>query len=208
MKSKIKAKTIKRALSVLVLFLIAALPAFAVPNGALAPDFTLKGTDGKEVSLKDFKGKVVVLEWFNSGCPFVVKQYKDGHMQRLQKELSEKGVVWLTINSTNANHENFLTPEKAEEFIKTNKATVTASLGDADGKVGMLYTAKTTPHMFVIDPTGTIVYQGAIDDRPEVDQTPEGAKNYVKNAVEEVMTGKPVTIAQTMPYGCSVKYPE
>jgi peroxiredoxin len=177
-----------------------------VKNGDAAPDFSLTSVDGKKVSLSDYKGKVVVLEWFNLGCPFVQKHYNNKDMQGLQSEYTGKGVVWLSINSTNPNHKDYLTPEKAAAQVKQKGIASTAMLQDADGKVGQLYGAKSTPHMFVINAEGKLVYQGAIDDNPSPKADPKAAKNFVRSALDEVLAGKAVTQAQTKQYGCGVKY--
>lgn len=177
-----------------------------VKNGDAAPDFSLTTVDGKKVSLSDYKGKIVVLEWFNLGCPFVVKHYKNNDMQSLQSEAVGKGVVWLSINSTNPKHQDYLTAEKAADQVKQSKINSTAMLQDADGKVGKLYGAKSTPHMFVINADGKLAYQGAIDDTPSPKADPKAAKNYVRAAIDELLAGKSVSQAQTKQYGCSVKY--
>jgi peroxiredoxin len=190
--------------SLLTLLLITS-TAFGLSNGEEdAPAFELLGADGKVVKSSDFKGKIVVLEWTNPGCPYVKKHYGSGHMQKLQGEVTKKGVVWLTINSTNSEHGDFIPADERETFVKTQKMNSTAYLTDADGKVGQLYEAKTTPHLFVIDANGKIVYQGAIDDTPMGD--PASSKNYVSQAVDELLAGKEVSEAQTKSYGCSVKY--
>jgi peroxiredoxin len=177
-----------------------------VKNGDVAPDFSLTTVDGKKVSLSDYKGKVVVLEWFNLGCPFVQKHYDGNAMQGLQSESTGKGVVWLSINSTNPNHKDYLTPVKAAEQVKQKGINATAMLQDTDGKVGRLYGAKSTPHMFVINTDGKLVYQGAIDDNPSPKADPKASKNYVRAALEEILAGKAVSQAQTKQYGCGVKY--
>jgi peroxiredoxin len=173
--------------------------------GQSAPNFTLKDSDGKSVSLADFKGKTVVLEWFNEGCPFVKKHYGSGSMQKTQKQATDDGVVWLSIVSSAPGKQGYLTPEAA--VAKKKEINATALLLDPDGAVGHLYEARTTPDMFVINGEGTLVYKGAIDDQPNPDPaTLEGAKNYVVAALADVKAGKPVTTAETKSYGCSVKY--
>jgi peroxiredoxin len=172
-----------------------------------APAFTLQDTSGKTHSLSDFKGKFVVLEWFNEGCPFVKKHYTSGNMQKLQKEYSGKDVVWLSINSSAPGEQGHVTPETAPKTIADWKMDSTKILLDHDGKVGKLYGAKTTPHMFVINKDGKLVYQGAIDSKATPDTADLGsAENYVKVALDNSMAGKPVPNASTKPYGCSVKY--
>ena len=175
--------------------------------GGDAPAFTLKDTTGKAHSLADFKGKFVILEWFNEGCPFVKKHYGSGNMQKLQKEYAGKDVVWLSINSSAPGKEGHVTPESATKTIADWKMDSTKILLDHDGKVGKLYGAKTTPHMFVINKEGKLVYQGAIDSKATANAADiDGAENYVKVALDNSIEGKPVPNASTKPYGCSVKY--
>ncbi len=175
--------------------------------GSEAPAFTLKDSSGKTHSLSDFKGKFVVLEWFNEGCPFVKKHYTSGNMQKLQGEYTGKDVVWLSINSSAPGEQGHLTAESAPKTISDWNIKATKILFDHDGKVGKMYGAKTTPHMFVIDKEGKLVYQGAIDSKPTPNTADIGtAENYVKVALDNTMAGKPVENASTKPYGCSVKY--
>lgn len=175
--------------------------------GDAAPDFTLKDSDGKSQTLSSYKGKYVVLEWFNEGCPFVKKHYESGNMQALQKEATAKGVVWLSVISSAEGKQGFSTPEQANATRKRWNIASTATLLDAKGEAGRLYEAKTTPHLFVINPEGKVVYMGAIDDKPSSDPADiKTAKNYVKAALDEAMAGKPVTTVSTTPYGCSIKY--
>jgi peroxiredoxin len=175
--------------------------------GQPAPAFTAVDTSGKTVSLADFKGRHVVLEWVNPGCPFVVKHYGSGNLPATQKEATAKGVVWLAVNSTAADHGDYKGPAALASWMKQQGAAATHTLMDADGKVGKAYGARTTPHMYVIDPKGTLVYAGAIDNRPTANPADiPGATNQVKAALAETLAGKPVTVAQTRPYGCSVKY--
>jgi peroxiredoxin len=175
--------------------------------GKAAPDFSLPAADGKTVDLKQYKGKLVVLEWFNHGCPFVKKHYNSGNMQALQKEFTGKGVVWLSICSSAKGKQGFGTAAEHLDEAKTAKAAATEILIDADGKVGRMYGAKTTPDMYVIDKKGELVYSGAIDDKndTEVDSI-KGAKNYVKEALDNLLDGKKVATTETKSYGCSVKY--
>jgi len=178
-----------------------------VATGAEAPAFTLTDTTGTEHSLSDFEGKYVVLEWTNHQCPFVVKHYKEGHMQALQKEMTEKGVVWLTINSSAPGKQGHLSPGAQETLREEQYANATALLLDPGGKVGKAFDARTTPHMYLIDPEGTLVYQGAIDSEVSTDPDDiEGATNYVVAAYKSVTAGEPVENGTTKPYGCSVKY--
>jgi peroxiredoxin len=175
--------------------------------GQAAPAFSAVDTAGKSVSLTDFKGKHVVLEWVNPGCPFVVKHYDSSNMQGTQKEAAAKGVVWLAINSTAPEHKDFLAPAAMSKWMQGHKAAATATLMDADGKVGKAYGARTTPHMYIINPAGMLVYAGAIDSKPSSNAADiPGATNHVKAALAETLAGKPVSVATTKPYGCSVKY--
>ena len=175
--------------------------------GQPAPAFTATDTNGKAVSLADFKGRHVVLEWVNPGCPYVVKHYGSGNMQGTQREAAAKGVVWLSVNSTAADARDFLKPAEMAAWMQQQKAAVTATLMDADGKVGRAYGARTTPHMYIIDPAGKLVYAGAIDSIPSGRVADiANATNHVKVALAESLAGKPVSTPVTRPYGCSVKY--
>jgi hypothetical protein len=181
----------------------------AVENGGPAPDFTLKDSTGEPRTLSDYRGKYVVLEWLNHGCPFVKKHYNMDYqnMQGLQREFTEKGVIWLSIISSAEGKQGFMTPEEANQAVQEKKASPTAVLLDPEGTVGRLYGAKTTPHMFIVDPNGKLIYQGAIDDRSSfLTGSIKKANNYVRLALGEAMAGKPVSQAVTTPYGCSVKY--
>ena len=175
--------------------------------GLPAPDFKLTDTMGHEHTLSALKGKFVVLEWTNYDCPFVKKHYGSGNMQRLQKTYTAKDVVWLTVNSSAPGKQGNYPPEKWNEMTKEKSVAATAVLLDPDGKVGKLYGAKTTPHMYVINKEGVLIYKGAIDDKPTYDvESLEGAKNYVEAALDAAMAGKAVAIPETQAYGCSVKY--
>jgi peroxiredoxin len=179
----------------------------AAQVGKPAPKFTLPASNGKSVDLSQYKGKLVVLEWFNHGCPFVKKQYDSGNMQALQKEYTGKGVIWLSICSSAPDKQGYGTADKHNADAKACNAAPTAVLMDVDGKVGRLYGAKTTPHMFVIDKKGELVYAGAIDDHPDTDiSSIKGSKNFVKEALDELLSGKVVATSSTKSYGCSVKY--
>jgi peroxiredoxin len=172
-----------------------------------APGFTLEDSHGRPHSLSDYAGKIVVLEWLNHSCPFVRKHYGTNNMQSLQKTYTERGVVWLSINSSAPGKQGHCTPEKANELSAEHGAAPTAVLLDTDGIVGRLYGARTTPHMFVIDREGSLVYNGAIDDRPSVDPSDvEGATNYVAAALVAVLAGESPEVKTSKPYGCSVKY--
>jgi peroxiredoxin len=175
--------------------------------GAGAPDFSLTDSKGKTQSISQYKGKYVVLEWFNPDCPFVKKHYGGGNMQKLQEEFTGKGVVWLTVDSSAPGKEGHLTAEQANAKMTEWKTKQTALVLDPDGKAGQAYGAKNTPHMFVINPEGKVVYQGAIDSKPSPNASDiPSSTNYVKVALEESLGGKPVSNANTKPYGCSVKY--
>ena len=179
----------------------------AAGAGQVAPDFVVSDSAGKAVRLSDYQGKFVVLEWTNPDCPFVQKHYNSANMPALQKEWGARDVVWLTVNSTNRSSSEYKTGAQMDSWMHAHGAAQKAVLIDADSTTGIKYAAKTTPHMFVIDPKGEIVYAGAIDDkrstRPEDTKT---ATNYVRVALNEAMAGKPVTTPNTAPYGCSVKY--
>ena len=175
--------------------------------GKAAPNFTLPNTNGKTLSLADFKGKYVVLEWYQPDCPFVGKHYRSGNMQALQKEYTAKGVVWLTIDSSAPGEEGNYSAEKLNEIAAQDGSGRTALLLDPAGNVGRSYGAKTTPDMYLINPSGILVYQGAIDNKRSTDLADvKTATNYVKEALDAVMAGKPVPTTATRPYGCSVKY--
>ena len=179
----------------------------AVAPGQAAPEFSLVDINRKVQKLSDYRGKYVVLEWFNSECPFVQKHYESGNMQALQARYTQKGVVWLGINSTSPRHSNYRDPARSQAILKEWKSAPTAFVLDPDGKVGKQYGARTTPHMYVIDPNGTLVYVGGIDDKPSISQRDIAtAKNLVTAALDESLSGKPVGTPSAMPYGCSVKY--
>lgn len=181
--------------------------ALSATVGEKAPAFTATTADGKTVSLSDFAGKVVVLEWHNKECPFVVKHYESGNMQALQKELTAKDVVWLTVNGSAEGKQGYETGEQALKTAADGSAAPTHILIDSNNAISKAYEAKTTPHMFVVNKEGTLVYAGAIDDRASFKQEDiPGAKNYVREAVNAVLEGKPVETASTKPYGCGVKY--
>jgi peroxiredoxin len=176
--------------------------------GPPAPEFALADVSGKRVSLADLKGRYVVLEWNNPSCPFVQKHYRSGNMQALQKRFTGEGVVWLTINSTAAAHPEYLQPEQQMAWLKQQGGAPTMALLDPDGALGRAYGAKTTPHMFIVDPAGKLQYAGAIDDKRSANPADvKSANNYVAQAFDELRAGKSVSAAATPPYGCSVKYP-
>jgi hypothetical protein len=190
-----------------LIFSLLSATAFALQPGDPAPDFSLTDLGGQTHSLSQYKGKYVVLEWNNPGCPFVLAHYDSGNMPKLQQEERAKGVVWLTINSSAAGRQGDLPPDQLKKFLSDKHADPTAYLRDPDGAVGHLYDAKTTPDMYVINPEGKLIYDGAIDNAnpPSPDNIP-GPTDYVRAALDESMAGKPVTVATTRPYGCSVKY--
>ena len=190
-----------------VSFALLAGSALAVTAGTAAPDFSVADSNGKTVRLSDHKGKFVVLEWTNPECPFVRAQYGADAMQALQKEAGAKDVVWLTVNSTNKSSSEHYTGAKMNTWMQDHRAAAKSVLIDADSATGRAYAAKTTPLMFVIDPAGKVVYAGAIDDKRSARESDrKTANNYVRAALNESLAGKPVTVASTTPYGCSVKY--
>ena len=193
---------------------LAANAAFAVGTvaavamvGQPAPAFTVQDSSGKTVSLTDFKGKHVVLEWVNPGCPYVVKHYGSANMQGTQAEATARGVVWLAVNSTRADHGDYKAPAAMAQWMQGHKAAASATLMDADGTVGRAYGARTTPHLYIVDPKGLLVYAGGIDNKPSINPADiVGATNHVKVALGEALAGKAISQATTRPYGCSVKY--
>ncbi len=190
-----------------LLLLATSLSSAAVRTGKAAPDFTLPGSDGESYTLSDYQGKKVILEWTNHGCPYVQKHYDSGNMQALQQEMTEQGIVWLSVISSRPNSQGYVEAEEANELTVSRKANPSAILLDPEGDVGRLYGAKTTPHMYIINEQGELVYQGAIDDKPSARPSSlKGAKNYVRAALADVSSGRPVKMAETTPYGCSVKY--
>jgi len=178
----------------------------AVEIGKPAPDFTATDINGKTVKLSDYKGKIVVIESYNSDCPYCHNQYKTGAMQALQRDLAAKGVVWLLVNSVNPKNFSHRTPEQARQEMAAAKMDVTAWIDDSSGAVGHLYDMKTTPDMYVINKDGILVYEGAIDNQPDPFHDPSKAQNYVSQAIDALLVGKPITVSETKPYGCSVKY--
>jgi peroxiredoxin len=195
-----------KKLFVLAAAMAFAAAAFAVEVGKPAPDFTGTDINGKTIHLSDYKGKIVVIESYNSDCPFCKNHYRTGAMQELQKNLVAKGVVWLIVDSVAKNNFSYRTPEQARAEMTDEKIMATAWIDDHAGTIGHLYEMKTTPHMFVIAADGTLAYDGAIDNRPAPFGDPRTAKNYVSAAVDELLAGKPVEVSQTKPYGCGVHY--
>lgn len=197
-----------KSLIALLLF-VTSFSSFALTTGEAAPNFTLPGLNpkSKDVSLSDFKGKIVVLEWLNYGCPFVRKHYDSGNMQALQRKYTGENMIWLSIISSAPGKQGHADRDGAIKDKTENKSSATDVLLDPTGKVGQLYGAKTTPHMYIINKEGKLVYQGAIDDRADTDKDSiPAAKNYVASALAEIMAGKKVTAHTTKAYGCSVKY--
>jgi peroxiredoxin len=197
--------TLSAALATTLVF--ASASAQEVRIGSPAPAFTATDSNGHTESLAQFRGRYVVLEWHNQGCPFTKKHYESGNMQALQKDWTAKGVAWLTVISSAPGEQGYQTPAQENSYLATMHASPTAALLDTDSKIARLYSAKTTPQMIVIDPKGVVIYDGAIDDRPTPDpEDVKGANNYVSDALMNAMAGRPVNPAFTRPYGCSVKY--
>jgi alkyl hydroperoxide reductase subunit AhpC len=197
------------SLTAILLLALAASLAWAARVGDPAPNFTATDTNGQTHKLSDYAGKFVVLEWHNRGCPYTQKHYNSGNMENLQREWTGRGVIWLTVISSAPGKQGFVSASDENAYVKQVNAAPTAILLDPTGALGHLYDAKTTPHMFVINPQGTLIYNGAIDDRPTADRSDiNGARNYVSAALEEALAGKPVSTPTTRPYGCSVKYPD
>jgi peroxiredoxin len=191
----------------IAVFAASALVARALPPGSNAPVFKGVDSNGAQHSLSEYRGKFVVLEWANRGCPYEQKHYLSGNMESLQKQWTDKGVVWLSILSDPPGEQGYVTAAEENGYLKAMKASPTAALLDPAGSIGRLYDARTTPHMFVIDPKGKIVYQGAIDDKPTPDPASlKTAHNYVSDALNAALAGKPVAVAVTKPYGCAVHY--
>ena len=173
----------------------------------IAPNFKLVDSNGKEHSLSDYSGKLVVLEWINYECPFVKKHYNSKNMQTLQEKYTKEGVIWLTICSSAESKQGNFTNDEINSRSKKHNAKITAYLVDKDGKVGKMYGAKTTPHMYIINKDGKLVYAGGIDDKASTDlEDIKGAKDYVSLALDELLAGKNVSVQSSKPYGCSVKY--
>jgi hypothetical protein len=205
---RISSGSSRLTLTLCALLCVAFAPAvYAVRVGDQAPDFTGTDSNGQTHKLSDYHGKFVVLEWTNNGCPFTRKHYASGNMQALQKQWTGKGVVWLTILSSAPGQQGYMTATQENAYLGAEHAAPTAALLDPQGVIGHLYSARTTPHMFVIDPAGKLVYDGAIDDHAttEVSDIP-ASKNYVTAALTSALAGQPVATAYTRPYGCSVKY--
>lgn len=199
-----------KSLTYVMAFAILALaaPAQAAPEvGQPAPDFEATDINGNPFKLSDHKGEIVVLEWTNHQCPFVVKHYETGNMQKTQAAAHEQGAKWVTIVSSAEGKQGYVSPEEAAKIVEENGAHIDAKILDPSGAIGHMYDAQTTPHMFVINAEGTLVYAGAIDDNssPKHD-TVEGATNYVLAALDNLKAGEPVATSTSQPYGCAVKY--
>lgn len=198
-----------RVLSLIILAALAVPASANLTAGQPARDFKLRDTDNNVISLTQYRGKTVVIEWNNPGCPFVQKHYKSGNMQATQAAALAQGAVWLTVNSGAPGKQGHMSGPQAAAFVTGQKARVTEYLLDPTGVVGKAYGAKTTPQIFIVNPVGTIVYQGAIDDKPTTNPADIAtARNHVKAALGELKAGKPVSVAETRSYGCSVKYPD
>jgi peroxiredoxin len=183
------------------------LTAWAIRVGDSAPDFTGTDSNGQSHKLSEYRGKYVVLEWTNNGCPFTRKHYESGNMQALQKQWTAKGVVWLTILSSAQGAQGYMTASDENTYLNREHAAPTAAILDPSGAIGHEYDAKTTPDMYVIDPSGKLIYSGAIDNRPTTEASDvQGATNYVSAALNSAMAGQSVSVSYTRPYGCSVKY--
>jgi glutathione peroxidase-family protein len=193
--------------SILTLMAVLITTALSAETGKAAPNFSLVDSQGKTHNLSDYKGKTIVLEWINFECPFVRKHYDVKNMQSLQKKWGEKGVVWLVINSSNEGKQGHYVGDDLKKRIANEKGNQTAYLLDTNGKVGKQYGAKVTPHMYIINPAGTLVYQGAIDNNPSKDSADIPTSiNYIDQGLTELMDAKPLSVSNTKAYGCSVKY--
>ena len=199
--------SIVASMTLLLVSLWANVASAAAVVGQAAPNFTVTDSNGTSVSLADYKGKYVVLEWMNPVCPFTQKHYRSGNMQALQSEYRAKGVVWLSVNTAEAGSSSYRPGSEMNAWETEMKAAPSALLMDSDSSLAKLYGAKTTPHMFVVSPAGMVVYAGAIDDKRSTNiEDVKNAKNFVKTALDESLADKPVSISSTQPYGCSVKY--
>lgn len=198
---------VKHLITLLLFVGLAPMAWAAAELGRKAPALSVTGVDGKPVNLADYAGRWVVLEWTNPDCPFVQKHYNSGNMQATQKFAQEKQVVWIQINSTNPSHGDYKTPQQMAQWNSAMKAVLSVATLDQRGTTGKAYGAKTTPQIVLINPSGNVVYQGAIDSIRSANEADiPKAVNYVRQAITEVFSGKPVSIASSVPYGCSVKY--
>jgi peroxiredoxin len=201
-------KTIALFFAVVFCLAIAISSVWGARVGEKAPDFTATDTNGQVHKLSDYLGKFVVLEWTNRQCPYTIKHYSSGNMQNLQREWTAKGVIWFTVQSSAPGKQGYVTADEENAWLKQIHAAPSAVFLDPTGKLGHLYDAKTTPDMYVINPQGILIYQGAIDDHPSTDPSDIAkSKNFLSAALSEAMAGKPVTVATSRPYGCSIKYP-
>ena len=196
----------KRAIIMLGLFGVVGAALGAAEIGKPAPEFTATDINGQTHKLSDYQGKIVVLESYNSDCPYCHNHYRSGAMQELQRDLTAKGVAWLLVNSVSPKHPSHRSADAARKEWASEKINATAWLDDSSGEVGKAYGMRTTPHMFVINASGVLVYQGAIDDRPAPDGDPRTARNYVREAVQKLQAGEKLAVSQTKPYGCGVHY--
>lgn len=198
----------KKAFLFLLTLALSANLSFSLEINSEAPDFKLTGVkNGKEISLSQFQGKIIVLEWLNHGCPFIQKHYETQNMQKLQKKFVDQGVIWLSIISSGKGKQGHVDLKRGLEDLKNHGSYATNVLLDETGIVGKMYEAKTTPHMYIINPQRQVVYQGAIDDQSGLDREDiPSAKNYVNQALEEILANKAVSIPSTKAYGCSIKY--
>ena len=179
----------------------------AVDTGRPAPDFAATDSRGRRHTLAEYRGKTVVLEWTNHECPYTAKHYATGNMQALQAAATDRGAIWLTVVSSRPGGQGYVEAAEADRLTQSRSARPTGVVLDPDGRLGRLYGASTTPHMFVIDRAGLLVYMGAIDDRPTASHASvKGARNYVREALDALAAGRPIAVASTRPYGCSVKY--
>ena len=191
----------------LAVTLVLASLCYAQKVGEAAPDFKATDSNGQMHKLSEYRGKYLVLEWHNNGCPYTRKHYDSGNMQRLQKDWTSRGVIWFTVISSAPGQQGYVTAQQENNYMKRMNAAPTAALLDQQGDLGRLYFAKTTPHMFIINPDGVLVYDGAVDSKATTDQRDIAtATNYVSQGLEEAMAGKPVSTPTSRPYGCSVKY--
>ena len=196
----------KRAIASLAIIGLASAAFAAAEVGKPAPDFTGTDINGKTIKLSDYKGKIIVLESYNLDCPFCHNHFATGAMQELQKEMTSKGVIWLMVNSVSPHNSSHRTPEQARAEWQKEKMNATAWIDDSSGAIGHLYGMRTTPDMFVIDRSGTLVYSGAIDNTPTPNHDPRKARNYVREAIQKIEAGQKVEVSETKPYGCGVKY--
>ena len=201
--------SIHRAQLLLAAFVTVSLPLWAARVGEPAPDFTALDSNGQSHTLSAYRGKFVVLEWHNRDCPYTRKHYESGNMEKLQQKWTSRGVEWFTVISSAPGKQGYVTAAQENAYVLQVHASPTAVLLDPEGKLGRLYQAKTTPHMFIINPDGVLIYDGAIDDKPTTDLADIGvAHNYVDAALEAAVAGRPIEVSVTRPYGCSVKYPD